>query len=174
MKELPSFSLGHRSVEAKFTQYRHAVDTALIYFGLGKQFTLPDLLDAMRNTYKCPIELFAYPNMPTPYTGTTFVTPQYIAIYYRGGVAVSHAYQIICHEIVHILRGHEGHDCAQLQLRWPSLFASLPALNLEGQIRICNRTQFDRPEEFEAEYSGTYLATKLIPTNEFISSLIRM
>ena len=174
MRTFLSFSPVHRAAEAELSHYRHAVDLALTYFGLGKQFTLPELLDAMRTTYKCHIELFAYPNMPPPYTGTTFVTPRYIAIYYRSDVAVSHAYQIICHEIVHILRGHEGHDYTQLQLRWPSLFVPLAALNLEGQVRLCNRTQFDRPQEFEAEYSGTYLATKLIPTNEFMSSLIKM
>jgi hypothetical protein len=127
----------------------------------------------MEQHYRCTIELVPLANMPLPYTGTTFRVPGYIAIFYRDDVAPSHMQHIICHELHHIICNHQGHACQKLTEELAAeLVDCLPTGYHVAQWRVCSRTNFDQPEEIEAECGGTYLKNKLISADDAFVSFV--
>jgi hypothetical protein len=160
--------------------YREAIDVAVQYFGLPPRFTLPDLVLAMETTYRRSIELIPWPAMPLPFTGTLLATTNAYRIVYRTDLTVAQTQLIICHEVVHILRGHRGVSLDELRewLRAQHVLQTAHAADADvgdsSAVRLCGRTFSSHPDEFEAEYSGTYLASKLLPADRFLQKVLRL
>ena len=142
------------SLQAQQARYRGAIDTTLLYLGLNEGCSLAAFLVALEPVRGRPIRLKAYPHVPLPFTGITIPTPDCDVICYRSQMSETQTNQIICHELIHLLRGH-------VRTVDPVFCAPSRAVGRHVQRPFSGCSTFDHEREFEAEYSGTYLATKL-------------
>lgn len=142
------------SFPAQQARYRGAVDTMLLYLGLCDGCSLATLLAALETVRGRPIRICSQSRLPLPYTGLTIMTSSCDMISYRAGLSELHTNQIVCHELIHLLRGHS---------RAATRVFCTPTGMADDHVRsvISPCGTFDHEREYEAEYSGTYLASKL-------------
>ncbi len=148
-----NFARPHSSL-AQQGRFRGAVDTMLLYLGLREGCSLSTLLTVLEPARGRSLQARSDARIPLPYTGLTVVTPACDVICYRAGLSELHSNQIVCHELIHLLRGH-------LRTTDPVFCTSIGAPRHDARSRISGCDTFDREREYEAEYSGTYLASKL-------------
>src|SRR5687767_13480330 len=88
------------------SQYRVAMDVALLMLGLGKSFTLVTFIHALEQYRRRRIRLLPEDDLPAPNAAIMFAAPTYDLICYQAGLSQSHTQQILCHALVHLLYNH--------------------------------------------------------------------
>ncbi len=90
----------------QLSRYRAAVDMMFLILELDDHCTLPEMLQALQTFRGREIRLQPYADMPYPYTGTVLIGSDYDLICYRNDLSPRHTLQVICHELIHLVRGH--------------------------------------------------------------------
>jgi hypothetical protein len=141
-------------VAEQLSRYRAAVDMMFLILELDDHCSLSELLQALQTFRGREIRLQPYADMPSPFTGMVLIGSGYDLICYRTNLSPHHTLQVICHELIHLVRGHT--DIAAAMPMSPKT-RKIP----DDLLLFCGRSAYANIYEFEAEYSATYLANKL-------------
>lgn len=143
------------------TRLRCAIDTAFLILGLEERCSLSRFIDAFTTVHHRPIYLRACVDLPLPLAGICFSERSYDLICYRDRLSAEHRQQIICHQLVHFLYGHAYSPAVSCEGYVNQGSTGTGTIPRQGAEWLCLRTSYDSLKEFEAEYGGTYLASRL-------------